>query len=113
MSLIEAAKKALEDLEEANDFMDCERSCRPYSTDALRAAIEEAERTCDECGAIDGHKRHCTSNTNRQVVLPAEAIRAAHAAGFAGTSWIMGPEELAHLPNVAQMMSDDGLCPDD
>ena len=39
------------------------------------------------------------------VWTPPEAIRAAHAAGFAGTSWIMGPEELAHLLNVAQKMS--------
>ena len=43
------------------------------------------------------------------VWTPPEAIRAAHAAGFAGTSWIMGPEELAHLLNVAQKMSNSEI----
>lgn len=30
----------------------------------------------------------------------ADAVAAAHAAGFAGTCWTMGPEELVHLLNM-------------
>lgn len=33
---------------------------------------------------------------------PRDAIALAHAAGFVGTSWVMGPEELAHVLNVLQ-----------
>lgn len=37
-----------------------------------------------------------------------EAIRIAHRAGFAGTSWTLGPEELTHLLKVAREGSPKG-----
>ncbi len=38
-----------------------------------------------------------------------EAVRIAHAAGFAGRSWLMGPEELEHVLKVAGLAA---LVPD-
>lgn len=56
------------------------------------------------------HEHNCSTHYHARAkcdcgskeATPADAILLAHAAGFAGTSWIMGPEELAHLLNVAK-----------
>jgi hypothetical protein len=45
-----------------------------------------------QCVAAERGRRHRWSES--------EAVAAAHAAGFAGTHWTMGPEELVHLLNM-------------
>lgn len=60
-------------------------------------AIRLAELALDEvCACIAEGPR------SRSQEGHAEAIRIAHAAGLAGTTWTVGPEELAHLLKVAR-----------
>lgn len=59
-----------------------------FARDAWQAAV-----------AAERERRHQWSES--------AAVAAAHAAGFAGTHWTMGPEELAHLLNMVHARPND------
>lgn len=63
----------------------------------------EIEIECPECGSlcVHGENGYIPTAPARRMWSQDDAIKAAHAAGFAGTSWVMGPEELAMLLNKA------------
>jgi hypothetical protein len=69
----------------------CTMNCTPCRVDPRSAA--ERKLQCDDCyPAPPPASPHQWSE--------AEAVAAAHAAGFAGTWWSMGPQELVHLLNM-------------
>lgn len=65
----------------------------PERAAAAVAAIDLMQRTAIAAAA---------NSTATRTWSEAEAVAAAHAAGFAGTYWTMGPEELVHLLNMVR-----------
>jgi hypothetical protein len=69
-------------------------------------AAPERFLTTEECAALNVSTLSADRASYFRGLLPvcrwceAEAVAAAHAAGFAGTHWTMGPEELVHLLNM-------------
>lgn len=94
------------------DFMKVEQQRNRLLIALKRCKFDSLNMTLDDWKyirsvVIEVESGQSQPNTSVQAAVwtQPDAIKAAHAAGLAGTSWIMGPEELAHLLNAVQLMS--------